>query len=324
MENIKTAKESGQILITMKYQANITVKCIVVSVIILFSEITSQNILQYQNKALSFETSEILRVPYNDSSMLIPAPEFGPIISNNIIIYHYEKKENSLFVGVDQQKGRTIYKFNTEKGTLLERIKPSLKVLDFTLYNETVVVLNPSSFTYYDLQLDSISQQTFPQQYKLSDVIYKNYFLLDYMYARKCRRRNGSFAGFVYSLEKNEFRCINKKEEGFFPIVVCASCADSVLDRINKCRYASMLGQSNRYIIYFTKESNNNRAEIFIYDKATNIVHFGDNLTVDSFHLSAIRPLTAVNDNQFLFAALRNNDFDGVIFKLMTIHSNNK
>jgi hypothetical protein len=282
--------------------------------------------IQIPKKNAKYEIVELYRVPYRDDSLAFPVPEEGVLYSNRLRMFCIYIKDSCLFAGIDLKKGNFIYKIDLKAVNVGKRIFIG-NVLDFTIYKDTLIVLNVNKFKYYNLQLDSIGEQIFPPLYILQNITNSNYFLIDYMFTRQFIPGTGTKYEYVYDLKEKKYLDVSVVGEQFVPVTNCKKCNIKTLrDELYNLPGSAELGQSNRFIIYETANLRGNLTErkyrkIYLYDKTSNDIYNIDGIDKYFIAKDGIRPLTAVNDSQFLCVSINEDVFNGVIFKILSIQS---
>lgn len=284
----------------------------------------NQNTIQIPKKDARYKIVDLYRVPYSGDTLSFPVPEEGILYSNRLRIFCFYVKDSCLFAGIDLKKGNYIYKINLKKEKTVKRIYTE-NLLDFIVYNDTLIVLNVDKFKFYNLQLDSIGEQMFSPIYKLQNVINSNYFLLDHMFTKRFQPGSGTQYEFVYDLKMKEYLDIPNSGEQFFPVTNCKNCDSKLLrDEIYNLPGRAELGQSNSFIVYETANLKGSKSErqyrkINLYDKLDNEIYNLEGIDKYFIAKDGIRPLTAINDTQFVCVSVNEGAYHGVVFRVLTI-----
>lgn len=298
-----------------------------VVLIVNFSVAKSDSLFVFEDSLITNFTN-ILRVPYGKSTSEFPIPPFATTPAYCPRMFYLHENDSTFFTGLCNNDGDFIFKYDLKTKTFVKKI--TLKnMLDFTLYNDSVIVLSPGKLTYYTLGLDSIAAITFPPIYRLTEVRNMNYFLLDYMFTQRYVEGMNAQYEFIYSLSRNKFISVFGEKE-FFPVTKCDFCNKKILkDIIYKKPESSVYGQSNKYILYKVRdiqgkwEDRHKNTKYYAFNKVNNRIYNLNNIEKENIDFVTVRPFTAVNDSQFICQTIEQVGERCVVFKLMIIHSAN-
>ncbi|MBN1603340.1 MAG: hypothetical protein JW915_17155 [Chitinispirillaceae bacterium] len=275
-----------------------------------------------------YKISAFCNVPFGNEENCLPIPVLSKFHQMYPRIFHLNIADSTLYFGAEGLNENFIYKLDIKMNRLVEK-KMFHNLYDFTIFNDTVVVLGLDRLTYFTMQLDSIGVEMFPHIYKLQGIVNNNYFLMDYLFTRRFEPGKPLSYEYVYSLRKKKFTNIINEENDFFPVTNCSLCNNEILKNIFLNKYSTIHGQSNRYIIYkirnnFIRHGKNKINRYGLYDKSNNVETILNDLENQNVFSLAIRPFVAINDSQFICVSIDQSVFNGVTFKLMTIQNSTK